>query len=135
MLFKYGSATQMHDKCCPHLSHGVPFPLCALHVGRKRNSGRLRTGNIKRVYRLFLQKKQRTLGSLCVPVCECVCLIFNFPRRKKSCIFDLFIRLILCLCPTTLISKTFPLCIPLRLYSLIICIWFVFLYQMVFLLA
>lgn len=63
-------ASQRHGKCCPHLSYAVCISPCLLILqGRKRNSGRQRAGNIKRVYRLFLKKKQRTLGEC---VCACV---------------------------------------------------------------
>lgn len=96
------------------------FPSLLFVEGRKRNAGRLRAGNIKGVYRLFQKTNKEPWDCVCV----CVCLIFNFLKGKKAFIFDLFIEISLCFCPNTFISYSvditnFPLCIPLRLYPLI----------------
>lgn len=110
------------DCVCPVM---LPFPLLALHAGQEvRNSGRLRAGNAKEVYRLFLKKKPKDARSVCAHVGVCVFnLLFNFPRRKKKALFCL-----VCWNHPLPLSKhihfwTSPLCISLRLSPLIIYIW------------
>ena len=97
------------------------FPLLALRGGQEEECWKIESRKHQGSLQIVPKDKQRTLG-LCV--CVCVCLIFNFLKGKKGFIFDLFIEISLCFCPNTFISYSvditnFPLCIPLRLYPLI----------------
>lgn len=123
--------TEDADVICPVL---FPFPLLALYAGPEvRDSGRLRAGNSEKVYRWFLKRKTKDAG-VCGHMCECVCLIFNFLKRKKGPILICLLESSFAFVQTLSFLKI-SFFVFLSLSPLIMYILLVFLYQMVFLFA
>lgn len=121
---KYGSASLRHGKCCPpSLPVRFSFPVLVLHRGQEEEYWRTENRAIKGVYRIVKDKAKST-GILCARVN----LSFTFLKKGKSPIFKI------CLLESAFAfvqTHSFlilwiwklPLCIPLRLYPLIMCLF------------
>ena len=121
---KYGSASLRHGKCCPPLPVRFSFPVLVLHRGQEeeywRTENRSHQGSLQ-----IVKDKAKSTGILCA----CVNLSFNFLKKGKKA---LFLKFVYWNQPLPLSKhihflfcgyENFPLCIPLRLYPLIMCLF------------